>query len=109
MLRRLVADALVVPLRIAHGAVDDMQEDPRPLDVAVGRVSPPGARARPLDESGRLADRHPRYYLLIQITARQLLTSQGRDMTIWDMRDPADAAIARWIASSMLSSDEPTI
>ena len=44
--------------------------------------------------------RHCGNTLLIQIAAQQLLTSQGRDMTIWDMRDPADAAIARWIANN---------
>ena len=41
----LVADDVVVPLRIARRAVDDVDEDPRPLDVAQERVAEAGPAA----------------------------------------------------------------
>ena len=57
---QLVADDVVVPVRIAAGAVDDVDEDPRPLDVAQERVAearrrstrPRSARARRRSSGG---------------------------------------------------------
>ena len=42
---QLLADDVVVPLGIARRAVDDVDEDPRPLDVAQERVAEAGARS----------------------------------------------------------------
>ena len=45
---QLLADDLVVPLGIARRAIDDVDEDARPLDVAQERVTEAGpARTRP--------------------------------------------------------------
>ena len=54
--RELVADDLEVPVRIAAGAVDDLHQHPRPLDVAQERVpeARPGAGA--LDQAGHVRD-----------------------------------------------------
>ena len=43
----LLADDLVVPGRVARRAVDDVDEDPRPLDVAQEGVAEAGARTTP--------------------------------------------------------------
>ena len=44
---KLVADDREVPLRIAAGPVDDLDEDAGPFDVAQEGVPEPGAFARP--------------------------------------------------------------
>jgi hypothetical protein len=51
----LVADDLVVPLGVARRAVDHVDEDPRPLDVAQERVPEARPTARALDEAGHVA------------------------------------------------------
>ena len=48
----LLANHLVIPLGITVGAVDDVNEDPRPLDVPQERVPEPGTARRPLDQAG---------------------------------------------------------
>ena len=47
----LVADDVVVPLRVARRAVDDVDEDPRPLDVPQERMAEAGAAAGALDQA----------------------------------------------------------
>jgi hypothetical protein len=42
---------------IPRGAVHDVDEDPRPLDVAQEGVAQAGAAAGPLDEAGHVGDR----------------------------------------------------
>ncbi len=54
---QLLADHAVVPLRVARGTVDDVDEDPRPLDVAQEGVPEAGAGRRTLDEPGDVGDR----------------------------------------------------
>ena len=54
--RELVADHLEVPARIAAGAVDDLDEHARPLDVAQERVPEAGAGAGALDQAGHVGD-----------------------------------------------------
>ena len=56
---QLVADDVVVPLGVARRAVDDVDEDPRPLDVAQERVAEAGPAAGALDEPGDVGDRRP--------------------------------------------------
>ena len=53
----LLADDVVVPLGVARRAVDDVDEHPRPLDVAQERVAEAGAAAGALDEAGHVGDR----------------------------------------------------
>jgi len=55
----LVADDGVVPLRVRVTAVDDVDEDPRPLDVAQEGVAQPRAGRGSLDESRHVRDRGP--------------------------------------------------
>ena len=55
----LLADDVVVPLRVARRAVDDVDQDPRPLDVAQEGVAETGAAAGALDEPGHVGDRRP--------------------------------------------------
>ena len=52
----LLADDVVVPLGVARRAVHDVDEDPRPLDVAQERVAEPGAAAGAFDEAGHVGD-----------------------------------------------------
>ena len=52
----LVADDRVVPFRIARRAVDHVDEDAGPLDVAEERVPEAGAAARALDQTGHVGD-----------------------------------------------------
>jgi hypothetical protein len=54
---QLVPDHVVVPARVSARAVDDVHEDPRPLDVAEERVAQPGAAARTLDQPRDVRDR----------------------------------------------------
>ena len=52
----LLADDVVVPLGVARRAVDDVDEDPRPLDVAQEGMTETGAAAGALDEAGHVGD-----------------------------------------------------
>ena len=63
----LLADDVVVPLRVARRAVDDVDEDPRPLDVAQERVPEPGARAGALDQPGHVGDGRPPLVVLAEV------------------------------------------
>ena len=46
------------------GAVDDVDEDPGPLDVAQEGVAEAGAVAGALDEAGHVGDRRPAFVLV---------------------------------------------
>ena len=61
---QLVADDVVVPRRVARRAVDDVHEDPRPLDVAQECVAQAGAVGRALDQPGNVGDRRPALVLV---------------------------------------------
>ena len=53
----LLPDHVVVPAGIPRRAVDDVEEDPRPFDVAEERVAQPRPARRALDQSGDVGDR----------------------------------------------------
>ena len=63
----LLADDVVVPLGVARRAVDDVDEDPRPLDVAQERVTEPGAAAGALDEARDVGDRRAALVLVAEV------------------------------------------
>ena len=65
--RELLADDLVVPLGIARRAVDDVDEDARPLDVAQEGVAEAGAGAGALDEARDVGDRRPALVLVAEV------------------------------------------
>ena len=64
---QLLADDVVVPLGVARRAVDDVDEDARPLDVAQEGVTEPGAAARALDEPGNVGDRRAPLVLVAEV------------------------------------------
>ena len=63
----LLADDLVVPFRVARGAIDHVDEDPCPLDVAQERVAEPRAAAGALDQAGHVGDRRPALVLVTEV------------------------------------------
>ena len=67
MRAELLADDVVVPLGVARRTVDDVDEDPRPLDVAQERVAESGAAAGALDQAGDVGDRRPPLVLVAEV------------------------------------------
>ena len=63
----LLADDVVVPLGVARRAVDDVDEDPRPLHVAQEGMAETGAAAGALDEPGHVGDRRAALVLLAEV------------------------------------------
>ena len=61
---QFVADDVVAPLRVAVGAVDDVDQDSRPFDMAQERVAQtcPGTRA--FDQARNVGDRRPARFLI---------------------------------------------
>ena len=73
----LVADDVVVPARVAGGAVDDLEQDPGPLDVAQERVTQARTRRRALDQPGHVGDRRPPAVVDAQVHDAQVGLERG--------------------------------
>ena len=56
---QLLPDHVVIPGRIATRAVDDVDQDPGPLDVAEERVAEAGTARCALDQAGHIRNRRP--------------------------------------------------
>ena len=83
--RELLADHVVVPLRVARRAVDDVDEDPRPLDVAQERVAEAGAAAGALDQPGHVGDRRPPLVLVAEVHDAEVRLER-RERVVGDLR-----------------------
>ena len=55
----LVADCLVVALRVVGGEVDDMEQQPRALDMTQEGMAQAGAATGPFDQAGQVGDDDP--------------------------------------------------
>ena len=82
---KLVADDREVPLRIAAGAVDDLDEDAGPFDVAQEGVPEPGAFARPLDEARNVGDRRQPAVVHAEVHDAEVRL-EGRERVVGDLR-----------------------
>ena len=81
----LVADDAVRPLGIAIGAVDDVDEDPGPLDVAQEGVAEAGALAGALDEARDVGDRRPALVLVAEVEHAEVRLER-RERVVGDLR-----------------------
>ena len=92
----LVADDVVAPLGIAVRAVDDVDQDPRPLDVAQERVAEAGARAGAFDQAGDVGDRRPAVVLVAEVQHAEVRL-QGGERVVGDLGDePRSGRRAAW-------------
>ena len=64
---QLLADDPELPLRVAARTVDDVDEDPGPLDVAQERVTEARAIAGALDQAGHVGDGRPPLVLVAEV------------------------------------------
>jgi hypothetical protein len=73
----LVADDVVAPLRVAIGAVHDVDQDARPLDVAQEGVAQPGPGAGAFDQARHVGDRRPAGVLVAHVQHAQVRLESG--------------------------------
>ncbi len=74
---KLLADDVVVPCRVPRCAVDDVDEDPRPLDMAQEGMAESGAAARSLDEPGHVGDRRTPFVVLAEVHDPEVRLERG--------------------------------
>jgi hypothetical protein len=77
--RQLVADDAVVPFRVTRGAVDDMDEHARPLDVAEEGVAQARALAGALDQPRHVRDRRPARVVVAELHDPQVRLERRTD------------------------------
>ncbi len=77
MRAKLLADDVVVPCRVSRCAVDDVDEDPRPLDMAQEGMAEAGAAARSLDEAGHVGDRRSPFVVVAEIHDPEVRFERG--------------------------------
>ena len=85
MRAELLADDVVVPLGVARRAVDDVDEDPRPLDVAQEGMTETGAAAGALDEPGHVGDGRPAVVAVAELDDAEVRL-EGRERVVGDLR-----------------------
>ena len=80
---QLIPDDLVVPLRIAGGAIDDVEQDAGPFDMAQEGVTQPGPGTGALDETRDVGDRGPATIVQLEDAEVRL---QRRKGVVGDLR-----------------------
>ena len=85
MRAELLADDVVVPSRVARRTVDDVDEDPRPLDVAQEGVAESGPAARALDEPGHVGDRRSPFVVVAEVHDPEVRLERG-ERIVGDLR-----------------------
>ena len=94
----LLADDVVVPFRVARRAVDDVDQDPGPLDVAQEGVPEAGPAAGALDEAWDVGDRRPAVIVVAQVQDPEVRL-EGRERVVGDLgRGRGDGAEDRGLA-----------
>ena len=104
----LLADHVVVPFRVARRTVDDVDEDPRPLDMAQEGVAESGAAARALDEPGHVGDRRSPLVVLAEVHDAEVRLER-RERVVGDLgRGGGDSGEDRGLAR-VRQPDEPDV
>ena len=105
---KLLADHVVVPSRVTGRTVDDVDEDPRPLDVAQEGMAESGPAARTLDEPGYVGDRRSPFVVLAEVHDPEVRFERGegivRDLGHGRRDGGEDRGLAR-----VRQSDEPDV
>src|SRR4029077_6448469 len=81
----LLADDVVVPARVARRAVDDVDQDPRPFDMAQEGMTETGAAAGTLDEAGDVGDGRPALVAVAEVEHAEVRL-EGRERIVRDLR-----------------------
>ena len=85
MRAELLADDVVVPLRIARRTVDHVDQDPGALDVTQEGMTEPGAGARTLDQAGDVGDRRSALVHVTEVHDAQVRLER-RERVVRDLR-----------------------
>ena len=104
----LVADDAVVPVRVAIRAVDDVDEDPRPLDVAQEGVAEARALARALDQARDVGDRRPPLVVSSPRSSTPEVRLERRERVVGDLRRAAVSAASSVDLPAFGSPTSPT-